>query len=83
MLVNFYADWCRFSQMLKPIYAAAARQMASMPNVRLGSVNCEADDTVRCTLRACNPATPSAFGRIDDPDGGTTSARYRRPLVSV
>jgi len=46
MLVNFYADWCRFSQMLKPIYAAAARQMASMPNVRLGSVNCEADDTV-------------------------------------
>ena len=27
MLVNFYADWCRFSQMLKPIFDKAAAQV--------------------------------------------------------
>lgn len=46
VLVNFYADWCRFSQMLKPIYAASAKEMGEMNQVRLGSINCEADDTV-------------------------------------
>jgi len=45
MLVNFYADWCRFSQMLKPIFAAAARQVSELGNVRLGSINCEGSDT--------------------------------------
>ena len=24
VFVNFYADWCRFSQQLKPIYAQAS-----------------------------------------------------------
>lgn len=46
MIVNFYADWCRFSQMLKPVYAAAANQLADVQNVRFGSINCEAPDTV-------------------------------------
>ena len=46
VLVNFYADWCRFSQMLKPIYAASAKEMSDMGSVRLGSINCEGDDTV-------------------------------------
>jgi len=45
MFVNFYADWCRFSQMLKPIFAAAARQVSGLANVRMGSINCEGSDT--------------------------------------
>lgn len=47
MIVNFYANWCRFSQMLKPVYAAAARELAGEGNVRLGSIDCEAADTVQ------------------------------------
>eukprot|EP00039_Didymoeca_costata_P023795 m.8304 g.8304 ORF g.8304 m.8304 type:complete len:448 (+) comp3868_c0_seq1:118-1461(+) len=45
-LVNFYADWCRFSQMLKPVFAETARLLAKYPNVGLGSINCESSDTV-------------------------------------
>lgn len=45
-IVNFYADWCRFSQMLKPVFAASARLLSDIPNVRFGSINCEAPDTV-------------------------------------
>eukprot|EP00041_Stephanoeca_diplocostata_P036423 m.1330613 g.1330613 ORF g.1330613 m.1330613 type:complete len:445 (-) comp24862_c0_seq7:3032-4366(-) len=45
MVVNFYANWCRFSQMLKPIYAQTASQLKDEPRVRLGSIDCEAPDT--------------------------------------
>lgn len=41
VLVNFYADWCRFSQMLKPVYKQAAQLLGSSVNAKLGQVNCE------------------------------------------
>merc|ERR1719198_621949 len=44
-MVNFYANWCRFSQMLKPVYAATAATLANENSVRLGSIDCEAHDT--------------------------------------
>ena len=28
MLINFYADWCRYSAALKPVYDKAADQVA-------------------------------------------------------
>ncbi|EGD77808.1 hypothetical protein PTSG_08898 [Salpingoeca rosetta] len=44
VLVNFYANWCRFSQMLKPIYEQAALLLGDSVNARLGSVDCESPD---------------------------------------
>ena len=42
VLVNFYADWCRFSNMLKPIFNQAADEIfAASPNVLLARVNCD------------------------------------------
>lgn len=29
MLINFYADWCRYSAALKPVYDKAADQVAA------------------------------------------------------
>ncbi|KAJ1365712.1 hypothetical protein KIN20_026127 [Parelaphostrongylus tenuis] len=31
VFVNFYADWCRFSQMLKPIFAEASEKFQNLP----------------------------------------------------
>jgi len=43
LFFNFYADWCRFSQQLKPVFdKAAATLHAEFPNqVLLGKVNCD------------------------------------------
>lgn len=42
VLVNFYADWCRFSNMLKPIFSQAADEIyATDQSVLLARVNCD------------------------------------------
>lgn len=44
VFVNFYADWCRFSNMLAPIWDAAADLAAEeLPEgrVALGKVDCD------------------------------------------
>lgn len=41
-MVNFYADWCRFCQMLKPVYEQAAVLLGDSVNARLVAVDCEA-----------------------------------------
>ena len=44
MLLNFYADWCRFSNMLAPIFDEAADKVtAEFPASRvvLGKVDCD------------------------------------------
>lgn len=48
VFVNFYADWCRFSQMLTPIYAEAAEQFKdeSASRVVWASVDCDRNPTV-------------------------------------
>jgi len=38
VIVNFYADWCRFCQMLKPIFAQAASKVGDHPRVRAATV---------------------------------------------
>jgi len=45
VLINFYADWCRFSQMLSPIFdQAAAIVKEEFPgSAALGKVDCEAE----------------------------------------
>eukprot|EP01147_Barroeca_monosierra_P005226 gene5226-8828_t len=45
VMVNFYADWCRFCQMLKPVYEQAAVLLGDSVNARLVAVDCEAADT--------------------------------------
>ncbi|KAI6650899.1 Endoplasmic reticulum resident protein [Oopsacas minuta] len=42
VFVNFYADWCRFSNMLKPIFNQAADEIAAAhEGVLLARVNCD------------------------------------------
>jgi Thioredoxin domain-containing protein len=45
VLINFYADWCRFSNLLAPIFDEAAAKVAEeFPNpgqVVMGKVDCD------------------------------------------
>jgi endoplasmic reticulum resident protein 44 len=42
MLMNFYADWCRYSSALKPIYDKAADQISTETNEAiLAKIDCE------------------------------------------
>ena len=44
VLINFYADWCRFSNMLAPIFDEAADKVSSefpSSKVVLGKVDCD------------------------------------------
>lgn len=43
VFLNFYADWCRFSQMLKPVFEKAAATLHSeLPEkVLLGKIDCD------------------------------------------
>jgi endoplasmic reticulum resident protein 44 len=43
VFVNFYADWCRFSQILKPIFEEASEQFKDNApgKVLFGSVDCD------------------------------------------
>ena len=45
VLINFYADWCKFSNMLEPIYDEAADKVAAEfttpGKVVLAKVDCE------------------------------------------
>ncbi|CAI8049759.1 Endoplasmic reticulum resident protein 44, partial [Geodia barretti] len=47
LLLNFYADWCRFSQQLKPIFEKAADAMATEDTagttVLFGKVDCDSE----------------------------------------
>lgn len=47
VLINFYADWCRFSNMLAPIFDEAADKVAAEfttpGKVVLGKVDCDKD----------------------------------------
>jgi endoplasmic reticulum resident protein 44 len=42
VFVNFYADWCHFSQQLKPIFAKASENFAHLPQGQVvwASVDC-------------------------------------------
>jgi len=50
VLINFYADWCRFSNMLAPIFDEAADKIAAeFPEegrVVLGKVDCDKETTI-------------------------------------
>lgn len=51
ILVNFYADWCRFSQMLAPIFADAEQYVSnhidsSHSRVSFAKVDCEAQPEI-------------------------------------
>ncbi len=48
LLLNFYADWCRFSQMLRPIYDKAA-DMLHAENVSVCAIVCAGDTLCPCT----------------------------------
>lgn len=50
VFLNFYADWCRFSQMLNPIFHEAAQQVQTEckePNkVLFGKVDCDQESAI-------------------------------------
>jgi len=39
--INFYADWCRFSQMLTPVFEEASNKFPDSTKVVWGSVDCD------------------------------------------
>ncbi|CAJ0962712.1 unnamed protein product, partial [Mesorhabditis belari] len=43
VFVNFYAEWCRFSQMLKPIYAEAAEKFKEYPTGKIVWASVDSD----------------------------------------
>lgn len=51
VMVNFYADWCRFCQQLRPAYEQASMLLGDSVNARLARVDCEAHDTMRLRER--------------------------------
>ncbi|XP_019638105.1 PREDICTED: endoplasmic reticulum resident protein 44-like isoform X2 [Branchiostoma belcheri] len=47
VFVNFYADWCRFSKMLEPVFEEASNTVpTAIQNVVFGKVNCDAETEV-------------------------------------
>lgn len=47
VLINFYADWCMFSQQLAPIFHQAANIIhEEYPDVKLGRVDCESEQDI-------------------------------------
>ncbi|VDP11633.1 unnamed protein product [Heligmosomoides polygyrus] len=46
VFVNFYADWCRFSQMLKPIFAQASEKFQNLPQGKVVWASVDADAQV-------------------------------------
>uniref|UniRef100_A0A8D8L7Y0 Endoplasmic reticulum resident protein 44 n=1 Tax=Cacopsylla melanoneura TaxID=428564 RepID=A0A8D8L7Y0_9HEMI len=51
VIINFYADWCRFSNILAPVFDDAAKKVseefASTPNrVVLGKVDCDNENAI-------------------------------------
>ncbi|KAL1450683.1 hypothetical protein WDU94_003018, partial [Cyamophila willieti] len=51
VIINFYADWCRFSNILAPVFDDAAKKVsdefASAPNrVVLGKVDCDNENAI-------------------------------------
>lgn len=50
MFINFYADWCRFSNMLAPVFDEAADKVhAAFPNkgqVVMGKVDCDSENSI-------------------------------------
>uniref|UniRef100_A0A0N4ZK91 Thioredoxin domain-containing protein n=1 Tax=Parastrongyloides trichosuri TaxID=131310 RepID=A0A0N4ZK91_PARTI len=48
LIVNFYADWCRYSQMLKPVFASASDLIEEdmKRNVAFVSVDCDQEPEI-------------------------------------
>lgn len=50
VFINFYANWCRFSQMLDPIYNEladkVAREFPQQGLVAIGKVDCDSDNAI-------------------------------------
>lgn len=50
VLINFYADWCRFSNMLAPIYDEAAdlitKEFPEQGKVVIGKVDCDKETSI-------------------------------------
>jgi len=45
--INFYADWCMFSQQLAPIFHKTADALREeLPDVKLGRVDCESETAI-------------------------------------
>lgn len=51
VFVNFYADWCRFSQMLKPIFAQASEKFKNLPQGKVVWGAVDADRQVELAAR--------------------------------
>jgi len=76
VMVNFYADWCRFSNMLAPIWDEAATLVAKdFPEpgrVLFGKVDCDAEGSVATRFHITKYPTLKIFR-----NGQITKREYR------
>jgi endoplasmic reticulum resident protein 44 len=76
VLVNFYADWCRFSNLLAPIWdeaaALVAKEFTSTGRVLLGKVDCDSEGSVATRFHITKYPTLKIFR-----NGQVTKREYR------
>jgi endoplasmic reticulum resident protein 44 len=76
VLVNFYADWCRFSNLLAPIWDEAAalvsKEFTSTGRVLLGKVDCDSEGSVATRFHITKYPTLKIFR-----NGQVTKREYR------
>ncbi|KAI6203142.1 hypothetical protein M3Y94_00522200 [Aphelenchoides besseyi] len=63
VFVNFYADWCRFSQILKPIFEEASEQFKDTApgKVLFASVDCDRQPVIAQTYKVSKYPTLKLF----------------------
>ncbi|XP_052813367.1 endoplasmic reticulum resident protein 44-like isoform X2 [Mya arenaria] len=65
VFVNFYADWCRFSQILAPVFADAAKKVKEVypevGKVAFGKVDCDKEGGVATTYHISKYPTLKLF----------------------
>lgn len=65
VFVNFYADWCRFSQILKPVFEEASKKVKELypeaGKVAFGAVDCDSENGIATTYHISKYPTLKLF----------------------
>ncbi|XP_045179370.2 endoplasmic reticulum resident protein 44-like isoform X2 [Mercenaria mercenaria] len=65
VFVNFYADWCRFSQILKPVFEEAGKRIKDLypdqGKVAFGKVDCDNENGIATTYHISKYPTLKLF----------------------
>ncbi|KAF0291485.1 Endoplasmic reticulum resident protein 44 [Amphibalanus amphitrite] len=88
VLINFYADWCRFSNMLEPIWDEGADLVAKKldsKRVLMAKVDCDKEGKPKLVLvhlPVLQDTMPYFFWRIECPEYKYIGIMFRNCLMS-